>query len=98
MAVILDIDMPRNCFGCKFIYDYSPNSYTCTLKGATRKYIGNVPPWCPLHDLVKCKECKYYDTKNCENGHGWCMGNDNATPSNRTVNDEWFCKDGVRKK
>lgn len=43
--------------------------------------------------IVRCKDCKYYDTKDCADGFGWC--NRNGTGHGST--DDWFCADGERR-
>lgn len=41
--------------------------------------------------VVRCKDCKAYDTKGCCPGFGWCL----AYEAGRT--DEDFCQSGERK-
>lgn len=43
--------------------------------------------------VVRCKDCKHYDTKDCADGFGWC--NRNGTGHGST--DDWYCADGGRR-
>ena len=43
--------------------------------------------------VVRCKDCKHYETKDCANGFGWC--NRNGTGHGST--DDWYCADGERR-
>ena len=47
----------------------------------------------PIKELVRCKECKFYNTTGCQTGYGWC---ENPVVSTG-VYDEWYCADGERK-
>lgn len=40
--------------------------------------------------LVRCKNCKHYNTSSCADGFGWCerSGHDHG------CTDDWFCADG----
>ena len=38
-----------------------------------------------LIEVVRCKECEYYDTSNCGEGAGWCK----ALNAGRF--DDWYC-------
>ena len=50
--------MPESCSACRFIYDYTPNVYTCTLVDKNRRSISNIPRWCPLKPLCDDMKCK----------------------------------------
>lgn len=41
-----------------------------------------------LTEIVRCKNCKHYNTEWCADGCGWCNYRDFGT------NDEWYCADG----
>ena len=43
--------------------------------------------------VVRCKDCKHYNTACCANGFGWCERNGNGHGST----DDWFCADGERR-
>lgn len=38
--------------------------------------------------IVRCKNCRHYDTECCADGYGWCYNRDFGTT------DEWYCADG----
>ena len=39
-------------------------------------------------ELVRCRNCRHYNTECCVEGFGWCHQRDFRT------NDEWYCADG----
>ena len=43
-------------------------------------------------DIVRCKDCKYFNTFGCEDGFGWCERNGSGHGSTTL----WFCADGER--
>ena len=48
---------------------------------------------CPTIDavlVVRCKDCKHYDTTGCSKGFGWCESMD------RGVSDDFYCANGKR--
>ena len=40
--------------------------------------------------VVRCKDCKWYNTNGCDDGFGWCEKNGDGHGST----DDWFCADG----
>lgn len=44
-------------------------------------------------DVVRCKDCRYYNTTNCCDGCGWCE----RSGMDRGSWDNWFCADADRK-
>ena len=38
--------------------------------------------------IVRCKDCRYYNTVCCSYGYGWCENRNFGT------HDEWYCADG----
>lgn len=38
--------------------------------------------------IVRCRNCRHYNTACCGDGYGWCERRDFGT------NDEWYCADG----
>ena len=44
-------------------------------------------------EVVRRKDCRYYNTTNCCDGCGWCE----RSGMDRGSWDNWFCADGVRK-
>ena len=43
--------------------------------------------------VVRCKDCRFYNTTGCQTGFGWCESPVVSTG----VYDEWYCADGERK-
>ena len=41
-------------------------------------------------ELVRCRNCRHYNTECYEDGFGWCHRRDFGT------NDDWFCADGEK--
>ena len=39
-------------------------------------------------EIVRCKNCRHYNTTCCGYGYGWCENRNFGT------NDEWYCADG----
>jgi len=39
-------------------------------------------------EIVRCRNCRHYNTECCADGCGWCERHDFGT------NDEWYCADG----
>jgi hypothetical protein len=48
-------------------------------------------PAADVVEVVRCKECKNYNTEGCSEGWGWCES------SNSGTNDYRYCSDGERK-
>lgn len=44
-------------------------------------------------EVVRCKDCRYYNTTNCCDGFGWCE----RSGMDRGSWDNWFCADAERK-
>lgn len=42
-------------------------------------------------EIVRCRNCRHYNTECCADGYGWCHRRDFGT------NDDWFCADGEKK-
>lgn len=42
--------------------------------------------------VVRCKECRYYNTNFCGDGFGWCERNGIG----HGTSDDWFCADGEK--
>ena len=50
---------------------------------------------CPTIDavlVVRCKDCKHYDTTDCSKGFGWCES------MHRGVSDDFYCANGKQLK
>lgn len=42
--------------------------------------------------VVRCKDCRYYNTNYCGDGFGWCERNGIG----HGTSDDWFCADGEK--
>ena len=42
-------------------------------------------------EIVRCRNCKHYNTEYCIDGFSWCYRHDFRT------NDDWFCAGGGKK-
>ena len=78
--ITIDIDMPSNCDECRFNTEYD------FCKAMPDNFCGNTdnrkrPGWCPLKELIKCKDCKWL---------GRCELSDLLN------NETGFCPDGER--
>ena len=81
MMTLATIDaLPNYCYECPC---YNHEHCYCQAD-KERKYSEYRPYWCPLKEIVRCKECKYYMTIHCT-CDGCC------------ISDDWFCADGVKK-
>lgn len=61
----IDIDMPINCATCPFtraINTYSFDSM-CVLTKKKANEIRHREEWCPLREVVMCKDCKHYQNE-----------------------------------
>ena len=94
--ILIDRPMPKACNVCPCMYDY----IQCTgLKDNEHESLSACDDytkrqeWCPLKEVVQCKDCKYYDPQYCGEGFGWCTRNGIG----HGTHDEWFCADGERK-
>lgn len=39
--------------------------------------------------VVRCKDCRYCNKRNCADGYGWC----NRNGEGHGTTDDWFCAD-----
>ena len=58
--------------------------------GGARKLMVDAPAVDAV-EVVRCKECKNYNTEGCSDGWGWCESSNSGTHDNR------YCSDGKRK-
>ena len=92
--ILIDMPMPNNCLDCPACNEY----LTCAIPINGRKWGENDvrefgqgrPEWCPMEEqdaVVRCKDCKYYDSfrQECRNGIDGIM-----TPN-------FYCANGERK-
>ena len=69
MAILIDMDMPENCGKCEILVDCDGCEGWQCMCGITHRDIGyardkdamtSKPDWCPLKEVVKCKDCKHW--------------------------------------
>ena len=91
----IDLPMPEACDVCPFNYDFC----WCNAFGnheEWEKYSDdwnvhvcdreNRPEYCPLKEIVRCKDCKHHDDDYpCE-----------LHTIDGSAHDNWFCADGVK--
>lgn len=94
--LLIDLQMPEACDVCPLNYDF------CWCKGFKEgefdKYSDDWndqvcegehrPEYCPLKEIVWCKDCKKLGYTN---SHWFCKW------LNRCVDEDWFCADGEAK-
>jgi hypothetical protein len=97
----IDIDMPINCATCPFtraINTYSFDSM-CVLTKKKANEIRHREEWCPLREVVRCKDCKYYTDAEaipCKDCSGFCARL--GAVSYYGVDATDFCSFGERRK
>ena len=91
MAFLVDRPMPTACDECPCMYDY----IQCTaLKDNAKESLSAVndytvrQTWCPIKEIVYCKDCKHRGTYDCP----VYVGGDGM----RSEPDDWFCADGEK--
>lgn len=61
MIAIPNMEKPKNCFQCSF----NDEIYCCLIDTDTDALIPKIPterlPLCPLIEIVRCGECKWYN-------------------------------------
>ena len=61
MIAIPNMEKPKNCFQCSF----NDGIYCCLIDTDTDALIPKMPterlPLCPLIEIVRCGECKYFN-------------------------------------
>ena len=50
----------------------------------------NEQPTIDAVPVVRCKDCKHYNTTGCSKGFGWCESMD------RGVSDDFYCANGAK--
>lgn len=75
MIAISNMEMPKDCWECQMFGTWEGvGEFSCFL-GAKVKDIDIRPTDCPLIDIVRCGECKWYDKdfKDCNirDSYGW---------------------------
>ena len=85
MIAIPNMDMPKSCVECHWYYECYDEH--CTLgKFLLRKYTTDASeepytlniqrhPNCPLIEIVRCKDCKWWNEDHKIGGEGLCENN-----------------------
>ena len=97
----VDLPMPKSCDVCPFNYDF----ICCNaISDEEWEKVGddwnwNVcdrddrPEYCPLKEIVMCKDCKYAEVDMCcSHPSEW-----NNSETRNHNNPNWFCADGERR-
>ena len=80
---------PKTIIGIDIPYG-SDKGLATIFKGNEKMVLEEVKE---IMSVVRCKDCRYYNTTNCCDGCGWCE----RSGMDRGSWDNWFCADGVRK-
>ena len=60
----IDMPMPKNCIDCPACNEYLMCAIPCNGRGwgenDVKEFSQNRPEWCPMKELVRCKDCKHY--------------------------------------
>ena len=97
--ILIDLPMPEACDVCPFNYDFC----WCNAFGdhdEWEKYSNNWndnvcdretrPEYCPLKEIVRCKDCKNFRPENYVAPCKKVMRSEDA-------DENWFCADGERR-
>ena len=91
--ILIDIPIPKNCLVCPMCNEYLMCAIPCNGKGwgetDVHEYDHNRPEWCPIKDVVMCKDC----IKRCLSDCPVHLGGS----SEYETDDDWFCADGRRR-
>ena len=96
MAILIDMDMPEECGKCCFLNAKFSLNPECSLEGRnpfndTMNISRGRPYWCPLREVVRCKDCVHRVPQGDGLTHWYaCM----VMEQN---DDEWFCSFGERR-
>ena len=77
----------RECRHCKATFAHWFRSIKRANEAWNRRAILD---GCENELIVRCKDCKHYDTTGCSKGFGWCESMD------RGVSDDFYCANGKR--
>ena len=102
--IFVDMQMPECCMDCRFNatgcaamgrrFDH-PLIYEGDDDGDDKLYEQRMP-WCPLKELVTCKDCKYWSAERI-NDFNKCRRWIKVGVKNFATMGDWFCADGERK-
>ena len=88
--VLIDIGIPNKCYKCP-CYGYDNNCMVIAKSLDDEFPWNDRPNWCPLKEIVRCEECKYWE-ENGATSTQWlpCMDNIHYPK-------DFFCARGERK-
>ena len=100
---IPNMDKPKECIECQWHLDfYIEDEQVGGLCTITEK--DDKENTCPLIEIVRCGECKWWDRKDKESPFGYCHAEKHCHFSNnweiciyRTYKADHFCADGERR-
>ena len=97
MVIITSMNMPIDCAVCDYGLRWDNGSTTCRYNpfSLPRKDGEARPEWCPVKELVLCKDCKKYGKDDCRVEH--YDYSDDGTDGSFIPSANWFCADGVKK-
>ena len=86
--IAINIEMPKSCSDCDLCVEDKYADMTCVLlceEWEETDYNENHRDEnCPLVEIVTCKDCKHRRGEACRNYR-------------HIINDDFYCKDGIRK-
>ena len=96
MIAIKNAEIPKNCAQCwysKGVYCiYHDSDWVGDHQANQTK-----PEWCPIIELVQCKDCKWYKEEKGKIGIGCCTCLKPAGDGQFICWSNWYCGDGQRK-
>ena len=101
MAILIDMDMPQNCGECiNLVCSTITGEVACVVAGKVvanddEDTPKNRPDWCPLREVVRCRECKSYIKVENES-EAWELCNHGMVSIHSVGGDE-FCSRGERR-
>lgn len=76
MAILIDMPTPTTCNNCK-LFNSTPNGlypYSCRVTWKkVEPFLKSRPNWCPLREMVKCKDCKHWGQDGYKEGCKYMM-------------------------
>lgn len=93
-----NVEKPRGCNSCPLVMEID-NTCSLTMGGCTKD---ERPPHCPLIEIVRCGECKWWDSD--DGNIGYCHAEKHSHFSKnweisiyRKYKADHFCSDGERR-
>ncbi len=100
MSIIIDMDMPDKCEDCEFAwYEIDQGEYYCQLikNYVDEKDVKGVPDYCPLKELVTCKDCKHWHREMAADGQMEYINYSKCELGYPGDGRNWFCPKGEKK-